>query len=253
MNNDYIIQKIKTENLKPISKNYFVLRKVAVWFLLAASTVFGAYAFAFFFLKTLYIDYDNWHYFADSYNGFLIENIPVIWMIVFVVSLLLMFYLFKKTNKGYKHSVLYIGAGSVIISFVLGLALSKTLAARGDLLADFENERVLNWTRPQSGRLSGEVLFIDPEYILVRDIKDDVWNVNTAYLLDTSREVLETNQLISIVGQYDYENNFTACQIMPLHIDKMSFNPNPKNRFDFTMKENNSFVNDICDFVIKTK
>lgn len=253
MDNEQIIQKIKNENIRPTSRNVFLFRKVSIWFLLAISTVFGAYAFAFFFLKTLYIDYDNWHYFSSSYNRFLVDNIPLIWAVLFVVSLLLVFYLFKKTNKGYKHSIVFIALGSLAISFSLGIALSKILAEKGYFIEQFENERLMNWTDPMSGKLSGEVLFVNAEYILLRDIKDDVWNVDTTYLLDNSKEVLQNSQLVSIIGKYDYEHNFTACQIMPLNIDKLRFKPNAKNRLPVHSVHNTEFVDDICDFVINRK
>lgn len=246
-----IIQKIKNENMKPISRNIFLFRKVSIWFLFAITTVFGAYAFAFFFLKILSIEFDDWYYFNNSYNGFLIENIPIIWIILFIFSLFLMFYLFKKTNRGYKYSIVYLGVGSIIISFFLGGVLAKTLAYKGLLIDRFENERVMNWTNPESGRLSGEVLFVNNDYILIRDIKDDVWNVNIDYVLDNSKQVLQDYQLVSIIGKYDYENNFTACQIMPLNIDKMRFKPNSINRFNRNINNDNDFVKDICDFVIK--
>ena len=87
----------------------------------------------------------------------------------------------------------------------------------------------------------------------MRDIKDDVWNVSTVYLLENSKEVLQNNQLLSIIGKYDYENNFTACQIMPLNIDKIRFKPNRNNRLEVRAYEENSFVDDICDFVINGK
>ena len=125
MNNNQIIQKIKEGNVKPISRNIFLLRKISIWFLLAISTIFGAYAFAFFFLKTMYIDFDNWNYFASSYNQFLIDNIPIIWVILFIISLLLVFYLFKKTNKGYKHSIVFVAVVSLITSFSLAFCCRK--------------------------------------------------------------------------------------------------------------------------------
>jgi hypothetical protein len=253
MNNDQIIQKIKTENLKPISKGVFLFRKISIWFLLAISTIFGAYAFAFFFLKTLYIDFDNWEYFASSYNMFLIDNIPYIWATLFVLSLLLIFYLFKKTNKGYKYSVVFIGAGSVFISFSLGIGLSKVLAQQGYFMERFENEKLINWTNPEAGRLSGEVLFIQDKYILLRDIKDEVWNVDISYVLDNSIEIMETNRLVSVIGKYDYENNFTACQIIPLNIDNVRFKPNPKHKTPKYSHTESVLVKDICDFVIKSR
>lgn len=253
MHNDQIIQKIKNENLKPISKNVFLLRKVSIWFLFVITTIFGAYAFAFFFLKTLSIEFDNWNYLNNSYNWFLIENIPIIWIILFIFSLLLMFYLFKKTNKGYRYSIVYIGAGSLIISFLLGVVLAKTLAYKGLLIDRFENEKIMNWTNPESGRLSGEVLFVNNEYALIRDITDEVWNVDISYILDNSKQVLRDYQVVSVVGKYDYENNFTACQVIPLNVYKISFKPNPDNRFNRAKNKENRFVKDICDFVINIK
>ncbi len=250
MHNDQIIQKIKNENLKPINKNIFLFRKVSIWFLFAVTTVFGAYAFAFFFLKILSVDFDNWYYFNNSYNGFLIENIPIVWIMLFMFNLLLMFCLFKKTNKGYKYSIVFVGVGSLMISFFLGIVLAKTLAYKGLLIDRFENERVMNWTNPESGRLSGEVIFINTDYLLIRDIKDDVWNVNTSYVLDNSKQISKDNQFISIIGKYDYENNFTACQIMPLDIDKIRFKPDSVNKFNRKVDQDNNFVKDICSFVI---
>lgn len=252
MQNDQIIQKIKKDNLKPISRNVFIIKKVSIWFLFGITTIFGAYAFAFFFLKTLFIDFDKWYYFNNTYNRFLIENIPIVWIIMFVFSLILMFYLFKNTNKGYKYSIINIGIISIGISFLLGFILVKVLAQNGLLVQRFENEMIANWTNPQSGRLSGEIIFIDNNYILIRDIKDNVWNVDVDYVLDSSKQVLHDYKVVSIVGKYDYENNFTACQIMPLSIDKIRFKPGNLNKNDYLEKNvyNIDTIKDICNFVI---
>lgn len=183
---------------------------------------------------------------------FLIENIPIIWVLLFGISLLLMFYLFKKTDRGYKHSVLFIGSISLAISFLLGIILSKTFY--GNILIErFENERAVDWTNPKSGRLSGEVLFVDDKYVLIRDIQDDVWNVDITYILDNSRYVLSNSQIISIIGRYDYENNFTACQIMPFNMDRNRFKPNPSNKNINKINRNNILVKDVCDFVINNR
>jgi len=252
MNNEQIIQKIKDDKLKPISRSFFLFKKVVVWFLLVISTIFGAYAFAFFFLKIMFIDFDNWYFMSNSYDRFLVENIPIIWLVLFLFSLICIYFLFKKTNKGYKHSVLFIASLSLIISFVLGMALSKILAHKGVLIERFENEKMMRWTNPDSGRLSGEVMFMDDNYILLRDIKDDVWNVNIDYILDDSIQVLNNHQMIYIIGRLDYENNFTACQILPLDMDKKRFRPNPKLGIE-RKKGQNKFVQDLCDFVINPK
>lgn len=252
MDNNQIIQKIKEENLKPISKNIFLLKKIVVWFLLFIATVFGAYSFAFFFLKTLFIDFDHWYFLSNSYDRFLIENIPIVWITLFTLSILSIYLLFKNTNKGYKYSILLIASLSLIVSFILGMGLSKVLAQKGILIERFERERVMQWTNPDAGRISGEVLFVDNDYILVRDINDDLWNVSTQYLLDDSRDVLKNDQLVSIIGKLDYDNNFTACQIMPFDMDKYKFRPSPGQKMNRQIQENQT-TKDICNFVINQK
>jgi hypothetical protein len=130
--------------------------------------------------------------------------------------------------------------------------LSKTFY--GNILIErFENERAVDWTNPKSGRLSGEVLFVDDKYVLIRDIQDDVWNVDITYILDNSRYVLSNSQIISIIGRYDYENNFTACQIMPFNMDRNRFKPNPSNKNINKINRNNILVKDVCDFVINNR
>ncbi len=252
MDNNQIIQKIKQENLKPISKNIFLLKRIIVWFLLFISTVFGAYSFAFFFLKTLFIDFDHWYFLSDSYDKFLMENIPIFWVILFTFSILSIYFLFKNTNKGYKYSILLIASSSLTVSFILGIALSKVLAQKGILTERFEQEMVMQWTNPNAGRISGEVLFVDNDYILVRDINDDLWNINIQYVLDESRDVLRNDQLVSIIGRLDYDNNFTACQIMPFDMDKRKFRPNPGPKTYNEMREN-QITKDICNFVINQR
>jgi hypothetical protein len=252
MNNDQIIQKIKTENVQPISKNVFLVRKITVWLMFAVSTIFGAYAFAFFFLKTLYVDFDDWYYFSNTYNGFLFKNIPILWLMLFVLSILAMFLIFKKTGKGYRYSILFLAAISLVISFSLGLILSKVLAYKDFFTDRFENERFMDWTNPKSGRLSGEVLYINDQYIILRDIKDNIWNVDVRYLIEDSKQTLEQGQIVSIVGHYDFEGNFTACQVMPFHMNHMRFKPSHDIVFDQTQEESNDSVRDICNFVMNS-
>jgi hypothetical protein len=162
----------------------------------------------------------------------------------------MMFFLFKKTNRGYKHSIVFVGFLSIAVSFILGLALAKILSQRGILIEQFERERVMDWTNPKAGRLSGAVLLKDEDFIVLRDIQDDIWNVDTSHILDNSKDALENNEFVSIIGRYDYENNFTACQIIPLRMDRMRFRPDPKNRPGMMQEEVNTFASDICDFVI---
>ena len=129
-----------------------------------------------------------------------------------------MFLLFKNTHKGYRYSIFFITSMSLIVSFILGIGLAKVLAYKGDIINDFERDRIDRWTNPESGRLSGEVIYIDNDYILLRDIKNDVWNVYINYVPENSRQTLDNNTLISIIGRYDGDLNFTACQIMPLDL-----------------------------------
>ncbi len=249
MHNDKIIQKIKEENLKPISKNTFLFKKIFIWIILFATTLFGAYSFALFFLKTLFVDFDKWYFLSNSYDRFLIENIPIIWVILFIISIILIYSLFKKTNRGYRYTFFSILFLSLLISFILGLSMSKFLARDVILIERLEVERAMRWMNPYAGRILGEVLFMGDDYVLVRDIRGDFWNINIQFLLEESIDTLNNDQVISIVGILGEGNNFTACQVMPFDFDKSKFKPIPGYKINNLVQEN-QITRDICDFVI---
>lgn len=254
MNNHEIIEKIKKEHIKPTSRLIFMFKKSLMWFLLIITTVFGAYSFAFFFLKTLYIDFVNWKYIFDSYDSFLLANIPFIWIFLCLLSLYTVSVLFSKTEKGYKYPIYYVASLSIIISFVLGLGLAKFFAYKGILIERFEEEKVMHWFMPDSGFLSGEIIFKNDDYILIRDIHNDVWNVNMEYVLDNSKLIAEQYPLITIIGKYDYAYNFTACQIIPLDMPHKRFKPRPDKEFRPAKNIDRSMISsEICDFVINKK
>ncbi len=255
MNNDKIIQKIKEENIKPISKSIFLFKKIIIWSLIFITTIFGIYTFALFFLKILFIDFDKWYFLSDTYDDFIIDNIPFIWLSLFCISIFTIFFLIRKTNKGYKYSILLISTSSLIISIILGLSLSKILAKQNIIMQKLHDEKMIKWTNPEGGRIMGEVLYKDlqKQYLLIRDINDSVWNVDISYILDDSEYLIDNNQVVSIIGRFDYDGNFTACQILSMDIPKDRFNPNPQNIDKvFLQKKHgkNRLTQEICDFVI---
>ena len=173
MNNDKIIQKIKEDNIKPISKSVFMFKRILIWSLLFMTTLFGIYTFALFFLKILFVDFDKWYFLSDTYDDFIIDNIPFIWLSLFCISLFTVFFLIRKTDKGYRYSLLLIFTSSLFVSMLLGLSLSKILARQNIFIQKLHDEKMMKWTNPEDGRIIGEVLYKDSQkkYLLIRDIK----------------------------------------------------------------------------------
>lgn len=262
MNTEKIIQKIKENNLKPKSKYLFMLKKILTWILLITTTVFGSYAFAFLFLKLFFIDFQYWYLFSDSYDKFIFYNLPLIWIALFIISLYLISYLFTKTSHGYRYSLFVIGVISIFISMFLGVFLAKYIANTDSLIHNLEKERKERWYKPRSGLLLGEIILKEDKYLLLQDTHNKLWNINIENILNDSKQVLVHDQPISVIGMYQDDKYFTACQILPFNTDEDNIfdiddsfveNDTEIAGIDTINQYNSRVIKEICDFVINTK
>ncbi len=262
MNKDQIIQKIKQENIKPKPKYFFIFKKVLTWILLTITTIFGSYAFAFLFLKLFFIDFKYWYFFSDSYDKFIFYNLPLIWIALFIISLYLISYLFTKTSHGYRYSLFVIGIISIFVSMLLGIFLAKYIANTDSMMHNLERERIERWHKPRSGLLLGEIILKEDKYLLLQDTHNKLWNIDIENILDDSKQVLEHDQPVSVIGMYKNDQYFTACQILPFNTDEddilgfeydfIEYSP-VKPDIDIMNQYNSRVIKDICDFVINTK
>lgn len=255
MNQDKIMQQIKKNNIKPISRGYFIFVRVLVWLLFLTVTMLGALFFATAFFKSLFLDFTNWSYVDTSLPLYIVNALPFAWFVLFVLFIFLIPVILRKTQTGYRYSRVLVIVLSLLGSIVLGLVFVRIFFTNTALGQSVARDYVMEWSMPGSGRLAGEIVFKDSkkEFIVLRSFDNNYWDISTGSLLPASQEILKQNKYIRIVGALKDEDSFTACQILPLDIDPKNYNltidkiePNQKVNTVKTIK-------DICSFVLDAK
>ena len=112
-----LIKKIKKEKIKPISKIFFVAKKILIYFFFWFSILIGALAVAIVFL---YLFEADWFL---SHKLWLLEItmnfLPIFWIIFLMISITISYFNFKNTEKGYKFYLWQIIVWNILASLVI--------------------------------------------------------------------------------------------------------------------------------------
>lgn len=222
MNSEDILERIRKENMQPLSKQTFILRRVFIWALGVFATLFGAFTFAKIIASLSVAGWGYWEYAFTSFGSFVFSMLPILWLSLLLVFMILMPHLIHMTNGGYKYRTTVIVLASVIVSFVLGILILKIgiTTGSGSVFTDpgIQSE-VRRWSLPEEGRLSGFVESHGDSTLILRDFGGDLYAVDITHILAGSREVLETSEIVRIIGLQTDENLFVACQVLPFDIN----------------------------------
>ncbi len=222
MNSEDILEKIRKENMQPLSKKTFIFRRVFIWVLGIATTLFGAFTFAKIIASLSTTDWVYWDYTFTSFGSFAFSMLPIFWISLLLVFVILMPYLVHMTDGGYKYRTTVVVLISIIISFMLGIILLRVGATTGDgyIFTDASVQaEVRRWSLPGEGRLSGFVESYGESTLILRDFGGDLYAVDVTHVLPLSRQVLASNDIVRIIGIQTDDNLFVACQVIPFNID----------------------------------
>ncbi|MFA5248811.1 MAG: hypothetical protein WC415_06410 [Patescibacteria group bacterium] len=215
-----VIEKIAVEKIKPIARWKVILKNWLIWFLGGVSILFGSLAFS----SILYFfqpgEVEIWGHSGANWKEFLLFSLPHFWLIFLILFLLVAWYYFRHTQKGYRYSLFVILAISVLASVLLGSLLYGAGMAR--LMDDFLgkqapfygeiiNPRARFWLNPDNGRLGGLVINkkSDEEFVIYnRDLGE--WQIETTKFLGA---FVHEGYTIITVGEKISKNRFRAEQI----------------------------------------
>ncbi len=254
MDTDTILNTIKSSGVKPISKKYFIFKRYLVIALGITVTIMGAFVFAKIVASMLLASWEYWDYIFGSFGYFFYFSVPLLWVSLLIVFTVLMPFIIEQTKQGYKYKKLIIVMLSIISSIVLGIIILKIGSFNGMnnyFIRDAVRRESMLWTDSPSGRISGEVVTLGKDSLILEDARSKVWAVDISNILPASREVLNNNENIRIIGKELDENTFVACQIMPFpEIGHESIMPAPGEFARFEFKNKSNLADDLCSVVI---
>ncbi len=229
---DLILDEIEKRKVVPIPRWYFTVRRAIFWALAVISVITGSISMAtaiyVFVDHDFVVDHARIAQFLDQEP--VIENIiisiPYLWVMALLLFILVAYYGFRHTRKGYRYPTLRVIAGSMLLSLLLSLLLNlfdvghvihryliENVRGYGRLV--YTNEQ--RWTQAKKGWLGGKVLREVPatHQLVVMDYRKRIWTVDTGSTLLRSGTKLLPGKYLKITGVKTGDRAFHAATIQP--------------------------------------
>lgn len=220
-----ILQKIEQENIRPYPKQYFWFKRSVVWALFGLSVLLGAVSSGLIIYHLGHVEWDLYPHFNQNFGKFLLMTVPYFWIVFLIGFAFLIYHYFRRTERGYRYSVLFVISMSLILSITGGFVLYG-LDVPQKLDTFLENEvpfyeglhkrKKEIWVSPQKGLLAGKIIRLLPgQEIQLEDFNGKMWKVDVSQTVWRGRITAQKGMEIKIIGQMVKDGSFKAKEIRP--------------------------------------
>lgn len=214
-----ILEKIKKEQIKPISKGIFIWKNRILWIVIIIVLIFLWITFS--FLYNDFLDSKELWDFVWENRIFLLPNI--FWLAIIISLLFIVFLNYRKTKYWYKQS------NFLLISIIFTLTIfiwsffifsnfwryfQKSLISNSTTLQTYIYKENL-WNKPDEWRLIWTIININTNDLKIKDLEWNTWNININNSHIWKNVVLKIDEKIRIIWAKIDENNFNASKVMP--------------------------------------
>jgi hypothetical protein len=179
-----ILDKIKEEGIKPISKKVFDLQKFLFWFLVSLSIAIGSVSFS---VVLLLLINNEWVLFNKLGLIYIFESLPYFWLICLLLFAALGKYYYRKTLLGHRRNIMMVVGlyaiitmlfGSIIYAVGIGNIIERSLYNNVSIYRGVTFDREKLWNLNDDGLLSGIVTNFDNNILKLRDSNGLIWNID---------------------------------------------------------------------------
>lgn len=218
-----ILDKIK--EVKPKPRWEFVLKNYVIWGVALVALVFSSLAFAAVLYMLLNNDWDVYMYISGNLLEFVFLTLPYFWIIFLGLLIIVAYYNFRHTKKGYKFSLSKVFLACLTINILLGTAfyqmgvgqaIDTALAKRVPFYGKFVNRRPHIWSQAEKGLLAGVVLDVRGDRVLIEDINGHIWDINYHQTSTPIFISFKPGDPVRIVGEQIDNENFQVEMILPM-------------------------------------
>lgn len=253
MNPEDILETIRKNEIKPISRNTFIMKRFTAWAIAVLATLAGAFAIAKIITSIVIASWEYWDYSFDTIGSFIFSTLPILWIVFLVAFIFCMPYIVHKTKNGYRYKRAIIVLSSIVISFLLAIFILKIGSyanTNGVFINPLVNSEIRTWSNPKSGRLSGYVDVYTNSTMIIRDFNGTIWIVDISNLLPASKSEIVENATVRIVGLKTDDNVFLACQVLPFDINKKSIDTKTMFTNETTTTPITPSITDVCSAIL---
>lgn len=206
-----IFELIERDKIKPKTRLYFSIKDKTLWSLMLVSILICSVAFSVMIYSFTNSESGFYQMTHDNFMDFVLNIMPYLWIVVFIMFAIVGYENFKHTNKGYKHSFTFIIVFGLIINLLFGLILhcigiskivDQDLSSDSVFIKSSDSLRKGIWNQPERGILSGEVVSSvnGSSTFILRDFNGNLWVVSSNYIPDVSMNLISASSEIRVVG-----------------------------------------------------
>ncbi|HCT86356.1 MAG: hypothetical protein A2W97_07805 [Bacteroidetes bacterium GWE2_40_63] len=220
-----ILEELEEENIKQIPRWMFILKNIVFWLLWVVFVIFGGSLTV--SSVIFHIQFSGWEYYPvthSSLGNFLIDAVPYVWIILFIIFLSIGFENIRHTRRGYKYAFSALITLSLLLSVAGGTFLNALGAGRfvedhlgGHIPFDREppglNEGL--WNGAEKGLLAGTISWADQGggRFMLEEFDQSQWLIDATQLSDDDWNLIEQGSEIRVVGLPYNEGDefFVSC------------------------------------------
>lgn len=223
-----IINKIQQENIKPIPKWKFLFSEYTLWFLFVLNLLIVAISFGI----IIYLFTNNdiiWDFkLVGSFLKWLIYAIPIFWILLTILLIIIGYFIYRNTQQGYRIEFIFLISLIIFTAVTLGLFIyflglafhiNNYFSQKIPYYNQFADLRNKFWQAPTEGRLAGIILSKNEQEksIEIQDLNGTKWKVNYSDAKIRPNVKLNTGNYIKIIGNIENNdtNQFKASEIRP--------------------------------------
>jgi hypothetical protein len=219
-----LIEAIKKKDIKPTPKWKYSIKNILIWIGFLFSVLLGAISFSVILFAIQQADFHLLAHMAHSRTEFLLGLLPFLWIISLVIFLILAIFSIKYSWKGYKFSIARLVLINAAISMLIGTAcfisggaeqLESAFAVTVKSYDSIEERKMVMWSRPEEGYLSGIVLYVDDLEMTIEAFDKQDWQIDISDAFISPRLFLESGEKIKILGNQKKGYRFIADEVRP--------------------------------------
>lgn len=224
-----VLERIEKEKVCPKSRWSFLCINYSVWILWIVTITVGAIAVS----EMIYLSmHSGFEFFEITHAGllpFILDGLPYVWLVAFVLMVLIAYYDMRKTRRGYRYPLWQIVGSSLVFTVIGGMTLNATGVNNeldemvdhmmpGYMSAEEWQEEL--WMHPEEGRLSGyyDEEILESGQMRFIDRAGNEWSLHVYELPPEHLELLRSGSSVRLIGEKltDREANiFYTCGVMP--------------------------------------
>lgn len=228
------MQRIEGEQICPRPRSFYTQKEAVVWGLWGISIILGALSVAVMAFTLMHNQYALYEATHENFTTFLMEVLPYVWIVAFLLMAGVAVYNLRHTKHGYRYSISQILLSSVVLSVAgggvlhflgFGYIVDHNLGKQMPLYVSQEKMEAHMWQMPEDGRLIGKVTKpIQPPSTLLTftDVVGKEWLLDISELSAEERTLLTEKREVRLIGAVSEADAgvFHSCGVFPWLLDR---------------------------------